>query len=165
MIKLLRLSMIAALAAGLPALAACSSKAPATEGLAPEALKESRWSATYTSNGEATPLTLILMSPAQAGPARLLVLSAFGATLGDCRVEKGRGRCEGLPGTQGLTRPIAEAIGALLQQDAALALNPDQEPGPIGSSGWRAGGDAAGTLEYQFESSDRTLSMKRMDLK
>lgn len=157
-----RLIAIAAVTAGLTMLAACSAK---PQSLETEGLRESRWSATYTRGGEASPLTLILMSPPSAGPARLVILSAFGAALGDCRLEKGRGRCDGRPGTQGLTRPVSEAVGALLQHDPAFLLNPGQGPGQTGAAAWRAARDQAGQMEIKRESSDEALTMKRMDLK
>ena len=138
--------LIVALSAG------CSSKTTKSLAGTDENLRESRWSATYTRSGESIPLTLILMTPEKPGPFRLVALSAFGATLGDCLVKNGRGKCRNAPGADGLMRQISEAAEALLNQEAALSP---------GFSGWQAGRNPQGIVECR-KSSGETLVMKEM---
>lgn len=162
----LRLAALAALVAGLALSTACSTNTSKSAAWGDKSFGQSRWSATYTHGGESIPLTLILIASADgAGPARLLALSAFGATLGDCLVEKGRAKCDNAPGAGGLLQQISGAVGAMLQHDANFLLSPERGPGQSGSAGWLAVRDPAGTVEYRPTSSNWTLIMKKMEFK
>lgn len=158
----LRLAALAALVAGLALPTACSTKTSKSADWGDNSFAQSRWSATYTRGEESTPLTLILMTQAdEAGPARLLALSAFGATLGDCLMEKGQAKCDNAPGAGGLLQQISGAVGAMLQHDASFLLSPERGPGQSGSAGWLAVRDPAGAVEYRPTSSNWTLIMKK----
>lgn len=160
----LRLAGLAALVAGLALSTACSAKISKTVNWDDKTIGQSRWSATYTHGGESIPLALILMTQDDgAGPARLLALSAFGATLGDCLVEKGRAKCHSAPGANGLLMQISGAVGAMLQQDAGFLLSPGRGPGQSGSAGWQAVRGPEGAIEYQPTSSNWILVMKKME--
>lgn len=160
------LALIAALLAGLPLTAACSAKMRPAPDWDQAAVTETRWSATYTSGGEAIPLTLILMTAENFSQARLVALSAFGVTLGDCRVENGRGQCRSSRGAEGLMTKISGAIGTMLELEADFLLKPDSKPGQIGLPGWQAQRDADGQIEYRpAASSSWSLAMKKMATK
>ena len=157
-----RLALIAALLTGLSLTTACSPKTPRLLDWSQDEVSESRWSATYTAGGESTPLTLILMTAENPGPARLVALSAFGATLGDCVVTNGRGQCRGPREAEGLMTRISGAIGVMLERDAAFLTDPGKSQAQIGALGWQAARDAAGVVEYRLTTaSSWTLVMKK----
>ena len=91
-----------------------------------------------------------------------MALSAFGATLGDCRLENGRGQCRGPRDAEGLMTKVSGAIGVMLEHEANFLLQPGQGPAKVGALGWQAARNAAGVIEYRLAtSSSWTLVMKK----
>ena len=159
----IRLALTAAILVGLALSAGCSSKAPPLPSLANEAVSESRWSAALTSGGESIPLTIIALIAPDLGQTRLVALSAFGVTLGDCRLEKGRNPCRSAPGADGLMKRISTAFGEMLRQDASFLLEAGSDSARLTGSGWQAERDSSGKIEYRrTKAAIWTLSLKRL---
>ena len=158
-----RLALMAIILAGLALSAGCSSKAPSALNRDDGSIRESRWSAALTSGGESIPLTIIALTAENSGQARLVALSAFGATLGDCRLENGRSSCRSAPGADGLVKRISTAFGEMLRQDASFLLESEPDSARLTGSGWQAERDPSGEVEYRrTEAAAWTLSLKRL---
>jgi len=109
---------------------------------------ERRWSAELRLNDDALPLTLVLLSLQEyAGEARLLIFSAFGASLGDCRLSPDRPVCRKMPGSGPVPDRVAGAVSRILDQKPSLLLA--AEAGEVSGKGWQAHKRADGLLEYR----------------
>lgn len=161
--------IIAVILLGLSLTAGCSRKTPVFSDRNQENAGESHWSATYAADGESMPMTLILVTGDKSERTRLVALSAFGATLGDCAVENGRGLCRrrgAPPGAERLMTRISGAIGAMLERDPDFLAKPGRGSVQIGARGWEAQRDAAGLIEYRPAApANWTLVMKPVTAK
>lgn len=160
--------IVAIISLGLSLTVGCSRKTPVFPDRNQENAGESHWSATYAVGGESIPMTLILVTGDTSDRTRLVALSAYGATLGDCAVENGRGRCRpGTPrGAEGLMTRISGAIGVMLERAPDFLLKPGRESARIGSQGWEAKRDEAGIIEYRPTApANWTLVMKPVTAK
>ncbi|MDR1044418.1 MAG: hypothetical protein LBP33_04770 [Candidatus Adiutrix sp.] len=134
------------------ALAACSAKTPpaSVDLFEGQPTIERRWSATLDSAGEALPLTLIFLSaPEYDGRGRLLALSAFGATLGDCALSGTKtGPCRNAPGADPLMKKSGGALARMLAENPGFLLTPG-EPEKISGQAWAAERDREGRVTYR----------------
>lgn len=150
------------LLAGLPLLTACSGKA-APDLFEGQSVLESRWAVNFNAGDESTPLTVVLLNQESFdGRARLLILSSFGASLGDCRLDKGRINCRNsVPGVSPLTDKVASGFRDMLGTDGVGLLVRESGP-PLQGSGWEAGRTSDG-LEYRRQTSPAwSLQLKRI---
>lgn len=143
--------IVAVILLGFSLTAGCSRKTPVFPDRNQENAGESHWSATYAAAGESMPMTLILVAGDPPERSRLVALSAFGATLGDCAVENGRGLCRpgAPPGVEKLMTRLSGAVGAMLERDPDFLAKPGRGPVRIVAQGWEAQRDAAGLIEYR----------------
>lgn len=125
----------------------CSAKNQA-DPLAGLKTVESRWSGLLSLKGENTPLyTVLLTGETFDGRARLLIVSAFGASLADCRLERGRADCRNAaPGLGAISDKVSSAFINLLGRDGAFLL--EREERRLEGPGWEAQGRAE-TIEYR----------------
>ena len=98
------------------------------------AAREDRWTAELKIDGKSTPLTLIVLSREKYdGRARLLILSSFGAVLGDCRLEGVKSSClNSAPGAGPLLDKVSLAFLDMLGSDSAWLLTSANKGEPAG---------------------------------
>ena len=142
-IRLLMLIIICGLAA------ACA-RPSSIERSEDELTRENHWSATLNSDDGATPLTIVVITGEKpSGPIRLVMLSSFGAVLGDCRLNAGKAVCRDLaPGAKPLTIKISTAINDILTKDDTLFTAEKKAAATFETSGWQASIDAE-NINYQ----------------
>lgn len=129
-------------------LTACSPKALPADPAPAGPATESSWSGDFKIKGEATPLTVVLVRPMDQDRdevrARLLILSAFGASLGDCRLAGERADCRNAaPALAPINQKIALAFSRLLKSGHW----PPAETAALSGPDWRAE-TGPGSFEY-----------------
>ena len=115
------------------------------------AAQESQWGGILSFKGESTPLSLVLATDKNdAKWARLVVLSAFGASLGDCGLSQGKFNCQVTsPGADSLVAKLSGAVGDLLEHDSSFLLVPNYDKKSVGAAGWEAAWETKDRLVYR----------------
>ena len=126
--------VLAAILIGLLPLLACAA-GPPPDPLKGQVVTEHRWTAELEVDGQATPLTVILLTgKINDGRARLIILSAFGASLGECAITGKQVACgQGAPGLKTLTGKLGAAFENMLGPDGLWLLDgfgPNDLSGP-----------------------------------
>ena len=115
--------------------------------------EESQWAATLNFKGESIPLSVVLVTSKNYDKqARLVVLSPFGASLGDCwlsDVSQGQFICQGTyAGADSSVAKLSRAVQDLLERDSSFLLKPNYDKNSIKGSGWKAAWETKNKLVY-----------------
>lgn len=124
-------------------------------------VRETRWAVMLSFSDESIPLTIALQTSQAGGvPARLLVLSAFGAKLSDCYLLEGSDACQTARGAEDIAYPVMQAFRSILEADPVWLDNAKAKA--ICGSDWRADKDAQGNIKYQHQGAPPwALNIKR----
>lgn len=129
---------LAAVVIGLMALFACAGGQP-PDPFEGRSTLEHRWTAELEIDGQATPLTVLLFTGTQYdGRGRIIILSAFGASLGECAFTERQMTCgQAAPGLKTLTGKLGQAFRDLLGTDGLWLLS-DSGPDVLNGQDWSA---------------------------
>ncbi len=92
--------------------------------------REKHWAGELRLDGQAIPLNVILVGPADFdGRSRVVILSAFGASMGDCRLTlAGPPVCRHVRGAAPVVDKIAEGLTKIMTTDADLLWGQGRSP-------------------------------------
>lgn len=123
---------------------------------------ESRWSVTLKTKNESVPMTVIV-APESSSKTRLLVLSSFGAAMGDCTLSASS-TCRTAPGAQPMVEKVAAAVTGMLVRDADFVQNTVNSSVRLSDTDWKATRDSSGNISFQWTTAPTwSLAFKRVD--